>query len=536
MKSIEFRNFRKYKNSSLLEFCPITFFVGENNSGKSTIIKGLLALSDFCNNKRISNNVISFSGDWSKEEKICTVRTFFKNQKFYFNSNYLAHIGTFKRALCNEADNNCISFNIGLYPSLVFGIEIVGDDKDEEAIYGNITKISIKDNIYNIILVFDLFKDEASVTFYPKNSDMENTNFTEKYLKLYFDSFSEPITIKTNISYDFCPLYPSNIFSQLISSLEHFITTSIYPQYVKGDDEFFYPFLNLRPNVKLGDNVVKFLRNFQSILVDNNNIDRFQFPRLSSYFQWFDFLKIEYIYAHVITPTIIYSAKDTNDYMSCTIHEYASQENKKQHITVTKWMQKFGIGKDYEIRTIGGEAHMVTITNEDGTIVNLADMGMGSIRLMILFFRLAIDLPEDIRRKKERGRTNSNSYDYNYKKIIIIEEPEQNLHPMLQSKLADLFYELHIYYKYRFIIETHSEYLIRRSQVIVGDSNYSSQEELEKKNPFKVYYFPSEVIPYDMKYTPSGLFQNKFGEGFINEAGKLHMAVLKNAKNRNKDV
>ena len=112
--------------------------------------------------------------------------------------------------------------------------------------------------------------------------------------------------------------------------------------------------------------------------------------------------------------------------------------------------------------------------------------------------------------------------------IIIIEEPEQNLHPMLQSKLADLLFELNFKYNFRFIIETHSEYLVRRSQVIVWDK--CATDEKLKETPFKVYYFPSEGIPYDMVYTTSGLFEKKFGEGFINEAGKLHMAVLKNAQ------
>lgn len=83
-------------------------------------------------------------------------------------------------------------------------------------------------------------------------------------------------------------------------------------------------------------------------------------------------------------------------------------------------------------------------------------------------------------------------------------------------------------YGFKFIIETHSEYLIRKTQVIVGD-NFKTEEDL-KKNPFKVYYFPADGIPYDMGYTTSGLFKEKFGDGFINEAGRLHMTVLKNSK------
>lgn len=181
-------------------------------------------------------------------------------------------------------------------------------------------------------------------------------------------------------------------------------------------------------------------------------------------------------------------------------------------------MQEFNIGVDYEINSVGGEAHIVKIVSKDGEKVNLADKGMGSIQLMILLFRLATKMSE-LRLGLRNSRNGT---------TIIVEEPEQNLHPMLQSKLADLFYNLNQEYGFKFIIETHSEYLIRKTQVIVGD-NFKTEEDL-KKNPFKVYYFPADGIPYDMGYTTSGLFKEKFGDGFINEAGRLHMTVLKNSK------
>ena len=240
---------------------------------------------------------------------------------------------------------------------------------------------------------------------------------------------------------------------------------------------------------------------------------------------------IEYIYAHAVSQNVIYSAKDSNDYLSNTIHEFASTPRTDQDYRrefICHWMKEFNIGNDYEITSVGGEAHLVKIIDEDGTSVSLADKGMGSIQLMVLLFRLAITLPKKpVSDKESKNRVVFSRIS----RVIIVEEPEQNLHPMLQSKLADLFFELNKLYNYRFIIETHSEYVIRRSQVIVGD-NFHTQDKLDKENPFKVYYFPAKGIPYDMVYTPSGLFKKKFGDGFINEAGKLHMAVLRNAKSQ----
>lgn len=62
--------------------------------------------------------------------------------------------------------------------------------------------------------------------------------------------------------------------------------------------------------------------------------------------------------------------------------------------------------------------------------------------------------------------------------------------------------------------------------------NIDKEEELENQNPFKVYYFPENGIPYDMHYLPSGRFENKFGKGFFDESAKWHMEILKKEKSR----
>ena len=49
MRQIGFKNFRRFENFPALDLAPITIFVGENNAGKSTVVKGILALSDFMN-------------------------------------------------------------------------------------------------------------------------------------------------------------------------------------------------------------------------------------------------------------------------------------------------------------------------------------------------------------------------------------------------------------------------------------------------------------------------------------------------------
>ena len=61
-------------------------------------------------------------------------------------------------------------------------------------------------------------------------------------------------------------------------------------------------------------------------------------------------------------------------------------------------------------------------------------------------------------------------------KVMIVEEPESNLHPALQSKLADMFAEAGNDLGIQFIIETHSEYFIRRFQLLIANSYAKSEK------------------------------------------------------------
>ncbi len=508
MKQIGFSNFRKFQTFPLIDFNPITIFVGENNAGKSTVVKAILAILDFLNSRY-------FEIDRKRDDKSIL------DHHFYFNKSYFAHIGTFKRALCNKADESCISFSMTL-DEYKIDIDIVGDRNDEEAISGKITKLTVLLLPFNIELTFDFQKDNIHAVFNDKPSPLYTPNKNESSFRIhgqretktndYFKRIKECITMDLPITGQ-TGMIGGPLLGILMDRFTSKLETIAYPE--ESEHRAKAREREIKPVEGLSSEAVQFIKENGEFLCHGS----FMWPFMR-YFDWSG-SDVEYIYAHAVTQTVIYSAKDTNDYFVKTIHEFANQRianNSTIHGFITKWMQEFNIGVDYEIKSVGGEAHIVKIKGKDGEPVNLADKGMGSIQLMILLFRLATKMSE--RRLGIRDSRNGST--------IIVEEPEQNLHPMLQSKLADLFFSLNQEYGFKFIIETHSEYLIRKTQVIVGE-HYKSEEDL-KQNPFKVYYFPADGTPYDMGYTTSGLFQEKFGDGFINEAGKLHMTVLKNSK------
>lgn len=530
MKKIGFKNFRKFSDFPAIDLAPITILVGENNAGKSTVVKGLLALSDFLNGKGQPGDYLFVRPSEKSLKKDIINRL--KNQKFNFNTSYLAHIGTFKRALYNNAEDNTICFYTSMgYQDIT--IEMIGDRGDEECVSGTISKVYLDYKAIGVHIDFDLQKDLSIVTFKPvivSETQLEYLPHKRRNeAKQFLESIPHSYEFRYHIS-DYYRNYLSDFIYLLIASVEIAISASM--EFEKTKEHIGAEMASvLKPNSSLDNETLAFLKEFTqkvcpSYLKGGEWI--FLLPesdRISKLF------RIEYIYAHAVSQNVIYSAKDSNDYLSNTIHEFASIPRTNQDYRrefICHWMKEFNIGIDYEITSVGGEAHLVKIIDEDGTSVSLADKGMGSIQLMVLLFRLAITLPKKPVADKESKKQVVFS---RISRVIIVEEPEQNLHPMLQSKLADLFFELNKLYNYRFIIETHSEYVIRRSQVIVGD-NFYTQDKLDKENPFKVYYFPAKGIPYDMIYTPSGLFKKKFGDGFINEAGKLHMAVLRNAKSQ----
>ena len=520
MRKIGFKNFRKFADFPAMEFAPITILVGENNAGKSTVVKGILALSDF-----FDRSVELF--DWYHEDVIDDTNE--KNEaakekeykrackkalediKFYFNTSYLAHIGTFKRALYNKAEKNEIVFELSDMRGVSVSIFVTGDCKDEEAVSGTVSKICLYSRPYKISLEFDLKQDNVLLTFHP-GSEIAARKDIPDFVRRYFNSFDKPYSIKTAIS-DFFISSRRDIINSLISSLESALSETILEKDIqkeKRHEMLRRGVIYSKPISGLDKDTRDFLKLYYKEICGESYFRSFPLHLR------FTFGEYEYLYAHAVTQTVIYSSKDTNDYLSRTIHEFASQQHKEyKKKFILKWMKEFGIGTNFEIKSVGGEAHIVYITNKDRRKVNLADKGMGSIQLMVLLFRLAISLPK----KTKLGYS---------RKIIIIEEPEQNLHPMLQSKLADLFYELNATYGYRFIIETHSEYLIRKTQVIVKD-NFNDGKRPLRENPFKVYYFnasDSEKPYYEIEYQKDGCFSNDFGKGFFDEASNLAFEIL----------
>ncbi len=181
------------------------------------------------------------------------------------------------------------------------------------------------------------------------------------------------------------------------------------------------------------------------------------------------------------------------------------------------WIKKLGFGDRIEVDLKPRGKVNIFVVNGDNR-KPIFQLGNGFIQLLKILLTIDFYKCDDI------------SYIYNTKELFI-ENPEIHLYPAIQSMLADMFYEAYKEYGIHFIVETHSEYIMRETQVLVKE-NYASEEKLEKECPFIAYYVPNpnekegEKSPYSLGYRTDGKFEKKFGKGFYDVATKQTFKIL----------
>lgn len=214
-----------------------------------------------------------------------------------------------------------------------------------------------------------------------------------------------------------------------------------------------------------------------------------------------------------------------------------------------KWIKEFDIADDIDFNISAEDTGISVFLIKDGVKRNLADFGFGVTQLVSMLLQIDINISEnqvecgreyiepkmeqknelDEKSKKKTVVKNICRVNYTFKNsYIVLEEPESHLHPYYQSKLTDMLLDAYEHYNIHFIIETHSEYLVRRSQVVVAERKYKDDNELAINCPFKVYYIPKpkEGKPYELKYSNRGNFTRPFGSGFFDEADNLATRLM----------
>lgn len=169
-----------------------------------------------------------------------------------------------------------------------------------------------------------------------------------------------------------------------------------------------------------------------------------------------------------------------------------------------KWIRKFGIGEDISIdRDNNTNSISISIRQKGLKFRPLADEGLGVNCIVMLLLEIENAIMGSLLDGQE--------------KTIILEEPESHLHPRWQSMVTDILLNAYKSRKVHFLVETHSEYMIRKSQVLA-----KGMESI----PFGAFYFPGDSDAYSLEYQSDGHFKESFGPGFLDETTKLIEELL----------
>lgn len=248
-------------------------------------------------------------------------------------------------------------------------------------------------------------------------------------------------------------------------------------------------------------------------------LDHFPLEMLKELFNRFEF--IEGIRA---TQEIVYTKSNSSNFFN--ILSQITKENSSVFKKLEKWLVKeFKLihlenGQKIEdvisIRKIEGYGYQLQI-KKNGKEIGLNGLGYGVSQLLPILVRVAL----------------------NPGAIFIIEEPESNLHPALQSKLADFFLSVIKNVRYlppaKFIIETHSEYFIRKLQYLTA----SSSSKLKAKDTVIFYFYhPDEIPPGEdqikqIKISEDSTLSDDFGTGFFDESDRLAISVWNMIQSKN---
>lgn len=489
MYQIGFDNFRRFKHLEPMRLGDITILVGANNAGKSTLVKGLLLVLD---------NIRSLKIIWNE---------IFSTPEFRFDANeyHDLRIGTFGRALYNDVlSKDEIGFTIRLSRELNFeegmGIKqkrkadftitiFVTGDKTTDQITGTLSRILLRDNVRGIQFEFN-YDGKASIIEFldPVSSNMkENLEGVKDTSK-----DNQPTKVEMRLA-----RYIERVgVNFLVDEVKNILYSEVLPDKDIANDA------KLQSRQK--EKAEAFIHEHSEILTE----------LADDLSLTIDSLSVEYIYAHSVSQNTLFNTSDKNDYMAKVIHRFYRNkiiEGTTAYTFVRKWMRAFEIGDNFKIDSYKGDAYCLQIY-EGKEKMDLCDKGMGANQMMLLLLSIASIIQE---------------YEYRtVKPLIIIEEPEQNIHPALQSRLIELITEVNKKYGFHFIIETHSEYIIRRAQVYVAQGNFKDDKDAQDNCPYTVYYFPKDKDPYLMEFRKDGKFANEFGSGFFDEAATLAFEII----------
>jgi len=524
------KNFRSFgEEGADFELAPITVLTGCNSAGKSSMAKALVLLSRMPNHRRVvspslklyandlrlgnyekvlhkdaaDNEIVIAYKVWSNylQEEVCVKRFFKSKKKDDLNDGYL-----YKYTI--EKTDGTIIFEEN---TTLLGMEDEEhNNKHTDSIIQNFNAFSLVSKYQQLVQEVDLLK---------KRDDEESQNEYSHYSQELKDLMSQ--IQASDINVEMYNIKQLSDWDDWIYSRDKKIKD--WKSYCKTNEEFKDLLATQYPERQIIEHYLELVA------------DEVFSPKFTE--------NVEYIDSGSAAIMRTYSVEDSNK-MSKALFDFNSAKTideewsdifhpyyHKPGSFVNHWLEEF-LGKGCKVFTTGDDEGRIKVFIErNGEKRLLADEGYGITQLVSLL--LLID--NSIKPANENNPQipwldgkpdHRNLYFERYPQVICVEEPEVHLHPKYQSLLAEMFVEAYQKYNIQFIIETHSEYLIRKLQVMVaGKANALSPNDVSLNYVEKDENGVSTNRKIDI--LEDGRLSDSFGSGFYDEADTLALDLFR---------
>ena len=503
INSISFKNYKAFSSGSL-ELKPITILLGSNSSGKSSLLQLFLLIEQTMNNPEPYESALKLNGRFinlGEDENLIKDKDLSKNLNIEFSFKALPYIQKLQLLLKTvdhqltqigrmiERIKNKESDQLDILEYTIF-------NKQYESFINEVQSIEyshqpIESEIYkNKSLIFDYMISHHNFLF-EDFADKKIT--TNQKLSIYKDIFTFLEPLKNLYS-------ESGVLGYNLKYNPQTRKIEVEEQYVEINNKSLIKFtskdissdiLDFELLKKHSDSLVNSFE-YDALKLDEkskNSVSRYIVFLLNEAYNIvadnFENKNINYVSPLRAHPQRYYLLDEANINTSLNTQSGTSlaeilKKNTQINSRVNTWLKKFGL--KVTVKEFKDIIHNIKIHQNDLDL-DITDVGFGISQVLPILVQ---------------------GFMSNNRSLTLIEQPEIHLHPKMQADLADLFIDIVKLaadkkgkIKKSLLIETHSEYLLKRLRRRISEGKLSSKD-------IAIYF----IEPRDKDNKDSALIKN----------------------------
>lgn len=506
MVSFSVKNIKAFSDSGEVQLKPITLLVGKNSCGKSSLLRFPAVLSQTANSDDRSQP-ISLNGNYLDygnfedvvHNKMGSLFSFSLSYNFDITGNSQISTALNKIVVRTRKEEKKLIEKV----TVDVTVKRVGRSikvKTFQAYVGNklLSELRWDDNNKNYILNLCLIYDEGELKTISESIRLDNSDVSfMNFFPLYEDSYLSSIVRSNNMSINH-------------DSIQKLLFLSLRDRFITEKDK------------KLSDDELRFLF-INRAFSYSADIIRYFYDLFTLEFRNY----VAYIGPFRKNPDRIYRFSETarnnvgpkgENIGDFIFQAYQNQVNQKKTSgifdDISTWLYKY-YGYHLEIHDVGNN-YFQLILNNDRISSNIIDVGYGISQVLPIISEIAL-----MARAGKRKRFSP------INDILLVEQPELHLHPAAQANLAELFTLcVTSNENARIVIETHSEHLISKLQVLIADKDCKLTNDM-----VQILYVDQDdgkdAFIEEMVIKENGKFANEWPSGFFDQGYNLAYELMK---------